>query len=148
MKNNYYDIAINDLRYLEIGIHSEFYNNLSVSAQQVAEKMLKSVLNELVSSLEPDVKNLLQSHNLRTIYDKIHSIDKSYILDRNALSTLKDYYFDAKYPGENFITVTEKECYENLSIMYSVVEATNTFRKKNGLTIYEVQNPIATMQLF
>lgn len=31
---------------------------------------------------------------------------------------------------------------------YLVVEATNAFRKKNDLTIYEVQNPIATMQLF
>lgn len=51
MKNEYYDIACGDLEYLHFGLASHNYNRISVDAQQVAEKMLKSVLELACPSL-------------------------------------------------------------------------------------------------
>ena len=41
MKNDYYDIAYNDLLYLEDNYYKMNYNPMVVQIQQVAEKMLK-----------------------------------------------------------------------------------------------------------
>ena len=58
MKNEYYSIAYNDLLYLQATLHLPFYNNIAVNAQQVAEKVLKSVV-EIVS---PDAEGILKTH--------------------------------------------------------------------------------------
>ena len=44
MKNDYYEIAYNNLLYLQATLGLPFYNDIVVLAQQVAEKMLKSVV--------------------------------------------------------------------------------------------------------
>ncbi len=44
MKNEYYSIALGDLEYLQATLHLPYYNNIAIAAQQVAEKMLKSVV--------------------------------------------------------------------------------------------------------
>lgn len=135
MKNDYYAIAINDLRYLELTLNTQFYNNISVGAQQVVEKLLKSVLEQLVPATDSHVDKLMTSHNLRAIYDKIHDVYPTFTLDRRGLSMLKDYYYDAKYPGDSFVTVTKSECEENVQIMYDTIEQVNKFRKENDLEI-------------
>ena len=139
MKNDYYEIAINNLRYLEVTLHTPYYNEISVGAQQVVEKMLKSVLEQLVPATDAGKDKLMHSHNLRALYDKIHELDSTFNLDRRGLSMLKDYYYDAKYPGDSFITVTKDECTENVEIMYDAVDAVNAFRKRNGLEVIGVK---------
>ena len=139
MKNDYYEIAINNLRYLEVTLHTQYYNDISIGAQQVVEKLLKSVLEQLAPSTDDSVDKLMHSHNLRAIYDKSHAIESAFNLDRRALSMLKDYYFDAKYPGDSFVTVTKEECTENIGIMYDVIEEVNRFRKCNNLPVIEVK---------
>lgn len=86
MKNDYYDIAYNDLLYLEDDYYKTNYNPMVVQIQQVAEKMLKSVL-VLVSTNE----TLFHSHNLRQIYDAIHELQSDFVLDRMELAYLKDF---------------------------------------------------------
>lgn len=137
MKNDYYEIAYNNLLYLEHSLSTTFYNDIAVNAQQVAEKMLKSVL-EYLCDLGDELDKLLRSHNLRAIYDKIHNVYPEFCLDRGSLSILKDFYFDAKYPGDNFVTVTFDECAECIGIMYDAIEETNKFRASNGLSVHEV----------
>lgn len=140
MKNDYYEIAINNLRYLEVTLHTPYYNEISVGAQQVVEKMLKSVLEQLVPATDAGIDKLMHSHNLRALYDKIHELDSTFSLDRRGLSMLKDYYYDANYPGDSFITVTKEECAENLEIMYDTIDAVNAFRKRNDFEIIDVQH--------
>ena len=77
MKNDYYDIAYNDLLYLEEDYYKTNYNPMVVQAQQVAEMMLKSVL-VLVNTNEA----LFFSNNLRQIYDAIHELQSDFVLDR------------------------------------------------------------------
>lgn len=135
MRNDYYEIAYNDLLYLQATLATGFYNNIAVGAQQVTEKMLKSVAERVCLGIE----GLMHTHNLRGLYDAIHSVESSFILDRGELSILKDLYFDAKYPGDNFVSVTKEMCEESLSVMYDTIEAVNSLREILGLTVYPVE---------
>ena len=75
------------------------------------------------------------SHNLRALYDEIKRVDTSLQLERKDLALLKDYYYDARYPGDNFVIVTVDELREALEIMLDVVEAVNCWRTSHELEI-------------
>ena len=103
----------------------------SRKAQQIAEKMLKSVAELVCTGIE----KLMTSHNLRALYDEIKRVDTSLQLERKDLALLKDYYYDARYPGDNFVIVTVDELREALEIMLDVVEAVNGWRTSHELEI-------------
>lgn len=134
MKNDYYAIACEDVKYLQLTLSSPYYNQISVQAQQVAEKMLKSVAERTCT----DIEKLMISHNLRGLYDEISRNEPQFKLDRGKLSMLKDFYFDAKYPGNNFVTVSKQECQECLDTMYDVIYQTNLFRKRHNLETLDI----------
>lgn len=129
MKNDYYYIALEDLQYLQATLHLPYYNNIAVATQQVAEKMLKSVAERV----SVDCRHLMRSHNLRALYDLVYNEYPVLPVNRGDLSMLKDYYFDAKYPGDSFVNVTEAECSQCLNTMYEVIDYTNAVRKQLGL---------------
>ncbi len=133
--NDYYRIAISDLNYLQATLHLPYYNQIAISAQQIAEKMLKSIVERVC--VEPF--KLLTTHNLRALYTEIHKQDNRFVLDKGALSMLKDFYFDAKYPGENYVDVDYESCVECLDIMYDTIEAVNEKRDELKLDITAVE---------
>ena len=122
IKNTYLAIAENDLAYLEEirKTGSTFYNQLSVQCQQVAEKFLKGYLDNLL--LEEDVSDLLRKHNMKKIAVKLNDLYPELGLDTVGLAYLTDFYFDARYPGDDFYTVTKEEFDKCLSIMYDTVK--------------------------
>lgn len=150
MKNDYYSIACENLKFLQssIRLKEPFYNNFAVLAQQIAEFLLKSVAERVCIEIE----KLMQSHNLRALYQEIKKCDSMYVLDKYKLSMLKDFYFDAKYPGDNFIEVDKETCNDCLDIMYGVLMQTNLFRERMELEIQEFQiikiTDSDTMELF
>lgn len=121
IRNTYLDIAENDLRYLETVLETgnTFYNQLAVQCQQVAEKYLKGYLDKL--SVDEDVSDLLRKHNMKRIASKLNIIKSELKLDTIGLAYLTDFYFDARYPGDDFYTVTKEEFEKCLSIMYDTV---------------------------
>lgn len=129
MKNDFYAIACEDLKYLQATLHLPYYNQIAVQSQQVAEKMIKSVAERSCTGIE----KLMHTHNLRALYDAIHVVEPDYCLNRGLLSMLKDFYFDAKYPGDNFVNVSRQDCQDCLDVMYDVVEQTKKFRVCYGL---------------
>lgn len=110
--NSYYDIACDDFFFLCDAIYPKRFNQTSAQAQQVVEKML---------------------NNLRALYDAIHEQDPDFKLDRNALSTLKDYYLEARCPGDNFVTVSKDEFLDILKILSEVVTEVERWRKSHDL---------------
>lgn len=134
MEKSYYEIALRNLEFLEASLCNDYYNDLAPLAEQVAEKMLKSVL-ELV---DPDAKLMLQSHNLKNIYIRIKEAGVNLDLDKGALSSLKDVYFEARYPGENYIDVSYEDCTEYLHTMYRVIDEVNLYRFDNNLPYTKV----------
>ena len=122
IRNTYIDIAENDLQYLEsvLKTGNTFYNQLAVQCQQVAEKFLKGYLDRTV--LEEDVSDLLRKHNMKKIASKLNDMNPGLKLDTVGLAYLTDVYFDARYPGDDFYTVSKEEFEKCLSIMYDTVE--------------------------
>ena len=122
IRNTYIDIAENDLQYREsvLKTGNTFYNQLAVQCQQVAEKFLKGYLDRTV--LEEDVSDLLRKHNMKKIASKLNDMNPGLKLDTVGLAYLTDFYFDARYPGDDFYTVSKEEFEKCLSIMYDTVE--------------------------
>ena len=114
-------IAENDLQYLEAVLKTgnTFYNQLAVQCQQVAEKFLKGYLDRVL--LEEDVSDLLRKHNMKKIAAKLNEIKPELKLDTIGLAYLTDFYFDARYPGDDFYTVSKEEFEKCLAIMYDTV---------------------------
>mgnify|MGYP001133734241 FL=1 len=119
--NTYLDIAENDLQYLEslIKIKSTFYNQLAVQCQQVAEKFLKGYLDKLC--IDEDVSDLLRKHNMKKMAVRLNELKPELKLDTIGLAYLTDFYYDARYPGDDFYTVTKAELEKCLSVMYDTV---------------------------
>ena len=121
IKNTYIDIAENDLEYLEAVLKTgnTFYNQLAVQCQQVAEKFLKGYLDNLL--LEEDVTDLLRKNNMKKIAARLNELKPNLKLDTVGLAYLTDFYFDARYPGDDFYTVSKEEFEKCLAIMYDTV---------------------------
>ena len=129
IKNTYLDIAENDLQYLEsvIAMGNTFYNQLAVQCQQVAEKYLKGYLDKIF--VGEDVVDLLRTHNMKKIASKLNEVKAGLELDTIGLAYLTDFYYDARYPGDDFYNVTKDDFEKCLSIMYDTV---NKLRKGFG----------------
>ncbi|HBC30131.1 MAG TPA: DNA-binding protein [Clostridiales bacterium] len=115
IKNDYYHIAMNDLEYLNAVKHLPYYNQHCISCQQIGEKLLKHIIT--LSYVYDDKDKLLKTHSLRTIYRAINRYIPSFELPEEELANLTDYYFDAKYPGNDFFTATKEDflkCYSSL----------------------------------
>ena len=130
IRNSYLDIAQNDLEYLEsvLKTGSRFYNQLAVQCQQVAEKYLKGYLDRLL--IDEDVSDLLRkhNHNMKRIASRLNELYPDLELDTIGLAYLTDFYFDARYPGDDFSVVTEQEFQKCLSIMYDTVNKLKTLK--------------------
>lgn len=122
IKNSYLAIAENDLAYLEavLGTGNQFYNQLAVQCQQVAEKYLKGYLDKIL--VDEDITDLLRKHNMKRIAAKLNEICPDLKLDTIGLAYLTDFYFDARYPGDDFYTVPKEEFDKCAAIMYDTVE--------------------------
>lgn len=134
MEKSYYEIALSNLEFLEASLCDTHYNDLSIMAEQIAEKMLKSVLIlEVV-----DATSTLLSNNLRVVYTKIQDAGIDLGIDRRDLIHLKDVYFEARYPGENYIDVNQSDCAEYIKTMYDIIQAVNNYRSARGLSVKQI----------
>lgn len=122
IKNSYLAIAENDLEYLESVVNSgsTFYNQLAVQCQQVAEKYLKGCLDRFMT--DEDVSDLLRKHNMKKIASRLNECKPELELDTIGLAYLTDFYFDARYPGDDFYTVSKEEFEKCMAIMYDTVK--------------------------
>ena len=129
IRNTYLDSAGNDLQYLEsvLATGSTFYNQLAVQCQQVAEKYLKGYLDKIF--VDEDVADLLRKHNMKKIASKLNSMRAGLKLDTIGLAYLTDFYYDARYPGDDFYNVTKDDFEKCLSVMYDTV---NKLREEFG----------------
>lgn len=111
--NDYYSIAVNDYEYLTSIRGTKFYNQVAPQCQQICEKLLKSILVTM------DVESrFLKSHSLTDVYKKVKGeitlTEKCYL----SLARVTDFYFNARYPGEDFITLDE----DDIKLAYDVVD--------------------------
>lgn len=120
--NSYYDLAMNDRKWLLRSLQWEdddLYNRQVVDCQQVVEKILKGLV-ETTALPAKDIAELLKTHNLRKLGLVVNK-EFGKQLNVSDLAYLKDYYFEARCPGDNFICVSKEERDKCLEIMDSVI---------------------------
>jgi HEPN domain-containing protein len=127
IQNDYYHIACNDLEYLDAVKYLPFYNQHCIACQQICEKLLKHII--MISYAGDDKERYLKSHSLRTLYRAIHSSITEFILPEEELAILTDYYFDAKYPGNDFFTANEEEFIKCYATVLKVMKAVDDLIK-------------------
>jgi len=75
--------------------------------------------------VDQDISDLLRKHNLKKMASALNEERPELNLDTIGLAYLADFYFGARYPGDDFYTVTETEFRKCLSIMYDTVHKLN-----------------------
>lgn len=141
MDNNYLSIANNDYLYAKAIKDLGFNNNVGFTCVNTVEKLFKSVAELTVQ----DCSELLRSHNLRRLYRSI-SHEISLDIHEGDLSTMTDFYFDSRYPGDDFTEITDddlKMCYEILEKVYTAVNNwhNSNNKKKSLLDTTRIANP-------
>lgn len=133
--DTYYDTAFNDFKYLQSikpMIHTlGSYNPIAVTAQNIAERFLKHIIQ--VYLLDKDYTTTLRSHKLTTLYQTIHEVYPDFQLDKNMLRILTDYYFDARYPGADYIIVSQQDALEAVDAVETIKNIVDAFIKRHPL---------------
>lgn len=135
---SYFDIAMRSYSNIDKQFHLAeemgWYNLFAAECAQIIEKMLKGILS--ISKLPEDISpHIFDIHSLQVLTRALHSIYPNTINVQNA-SWLSDYYFDTKYPGDNFVEVSKydaeqilsitKDLAENLIALYNSINNTKT----------------------
>lgn len=129
MENNYLSIALNDYEYALRSRYPGFNNNIVSQYQQVCEKLLKYVITCAVPQ-----SDLLRSRNLKRLYD---AVKQEIVISRESelfLSVLTDFYFDARYPGDDFVNVSDEDtdfAYKAMVELHDAVVKWNEDRETN-----------------
>lgn len=118
--NSYLTIANNEYKYLIKHIDYEYLNPSAAQAQQVVEKYLKYLVETFCLENTVSAMNVLKSHNLSTIYTVLNECGIDLDLDRGSLALLKGYYFETRYPGEDYYIVTKDSFDESLEFVKEV----------------------------
>ena len=124
IENSYKSLAENEYLYMkasiEIARQLKNYNVLATQCAQICEKYLKAIVSEKLI-MDATNKELLQTHNLRSILSKIKEYYDLQISSRE-IKYVGDFYFDARYPGDNFTTVDEEAIEDCIEITQKVRE--------------------------
>lgn len=125
-ENNYYDIACNDIKYLEAIGDVGYYNQPAALCQQISEKLLKSLVENLYTG--DDIVDVLRSHSLKTLARSIKSSLTSFTIDIKDLSYLTNFYFETRYPGPDYHLVTKTDFLECKRILYDIKKEVDRVR--------------------
>ncbi|MGL4949223.1 MAG: HEPN domain-containing protein [Anaeroplasmataceae bacterium] len=110
---NYYDFAKKDLLSADTMYkYTEEYDVIVVHCQQYIEKSLKYLL-------EIKCGELSKSHKLTVLSNKLQI--KELDTYDNIFRKIQDYYFDKRYPGDNYIITSKSECDEVYTFTKDIV---------------------------
>lgn len=132
-KGTYYSIAFDDFQYLFDQKDSKYVNHIAPLCQQCAEKYLKSIIVDSGVPLED--KELLKSHSLVKLASYIEKNIIPLQIDRRELRLLTDFYYDTRYPGDNFYIIDEIELKSGLELLYIIKDIADNFH--NNLDKYK-----------
>lgn len=124
MKNSYFEIGYDDYLFakdtLPICKRIKNYNSVVGILAQAAEKLLKEVI-EVKFVDDSSCISILKTHNLRAVVNKIKERYPECELDSYECKWLGDFYFDARYPGDNFVEVNEEDAHRAIEITEKVI---------------------------
>lgn len=129
--NSYYQLARNDYLFLQSAKDSKLYNNIAIQSQQTVEKYLKHLVYTFCIDNKESLR-ALKSHSLVKLNSILLESGIDLGLSKGDLAILKDYYYDAKYPGDNFIVVTKEDADHALYVVEEVKERVEDYLTSIG----------------
>lgn len=127
-KNSYYSIGYDDYLFAKDSLplcdKNNNYNSVVAIFAQSAEKFLKEVIEQKFVD-DSSCISILKTHNLRTLVNKIKERYPDADLNSIECKWLGDFYFDARYPGDNYVIVSKDDAYTSLEITTHLIEAVN-----------------------
>ncbi|MDK2808551.1 MAG: hypothetical protein PWP24_1287 [Clostridiales bacterium] len=148
--NSYYGRGYSDYLYakagMEVGrVHGD-YNGVAAMCAQAAEKYLKAILERC--TMDQEVMTLLRSHNLRALLNRIKQDYPEFEASTKDVKWLGDFYFDARYPGDNFVVVTQEDAEECLRLTKELQERTQELLGKEEQKQKEKKHIIQNLDEF
>ncbi|MGL5675998.1 MAG: HEPN domain-containing protein [Cellulosilyticaceae bacterium] len=122
--NSYLGRGMSDYLYAKKSMEDKAkteYNWPVVIFSQAAEKILKAVIETKFAD-DSSCIALMRTHNLRTIVAKIVERYPEAKLSSKDCKWLGDFYFDARYPGDDFIVVTLQDAVEAEEIVACILQ--------------------------
>lgn len=130
-KRSYYDVAMNDYEHFNWLIQSKDLahtrNPITIQAQQIVEKLLKYVLEEIACN--EDNTELLRQRKIRSLGAAVKDQVGVTVISADDARFLTEFYFDARYPGENYIEATAEDVDRAIQVTKSVVESVQSIRR-------------------
>lgn len=121
---SYFEIAMKSYtnidKQFKLAEEMNWYNLFAAECAQIIEKMLKGILSSLTLP-EGTSTHIFDIHSLSVLTRTLHAIYPNTINAQNA-AWLSDYYFDTKYPGDNFVEVSRYDAEQILSITKSLAD--------------------------
>lgn len=147
--NSYLGMAKNDYLFAKSSVSAGDtignYNVVVSLLAQAGEEYLKAAIE--FCFITDDAMNLLHSHNLRTLYNKVITKYKLSVSSRDC-KWLGDFYFDARYPGDNFVTANREDAEECLRIVECLEEDVRKILSQEKMGRKEKQKIIKTLSAF
>jgi HEPN domain-containing protein len=134
LTNNYYAIALNEYRYAKRKYEPEYTNMTVVHVQQVIEKLFKYVIDTFCYDSD-EAEQSLRSHSLSKLYVAIQSHGINLHLQVIDLRAVSNYYFDARYPGDDFMEVPTESAEHALDLMDRTMAAVQELLRNKGFCI-------------
>ena len=132
--NNYYDIAEDDLFEAQDRYNAGRYKQCAIWCQQAGEKYLKYVLVDKLgitgegdTAKDKEDADIINSHKLKRVYERINEKDKLLSVPAAALFALTNYYTKARYPGEGYVDVDSETASELLEHAKTIKTAVDKY---------------------
>lgn len=97
--NSYFELGLSDFKFSLYGYEEKEYNQVCSLGVQSIEKFLKAIIE--VKSIGSDA-SLLKTHNLKILIKEVNSVVQDFMPDVSGIYQISSYYFDVRYPGDNF----------------------------------------------
>ncbi len=97
--NSYLELGLSDLRFSLHGYEENEYNQVCSLGVQAVEKFLKAILEVKAIGID---STILKTHNLKKLIKEVNDCVSNFKNDTSKIFQISSYYFDVRYPGENF----------------------------------------------
>lgn len=147
--NSYYGMAYNDYCYarggMQVGEQLGNYNGVASLCAQAAEKYLKALLEVAFAE---GALSLMHSHNLRAITNKLKEKYPELEISSKDIKWLGDFYFDARYPGDNFVEVNLEDAQECLRITEALQQKVTTILEGHEIEKQKKMKQVQELESF
>lgn len=127
---SYYEIALNDYRFLATIRDGDFYNKIGIECQQIAEKFLKYLYVTYIDVSEQE-ERFIKTHSVYKIAIQLNKhLDTSFAY--SSLAILTDYYYDTRYPGDEYIDLTSDMASNALQLIDNLKAAVDEYIREHS----------------